>query len=815
MSILTSILVALIAVNGSNISMNDLNIDKSHYFVDLEKAQKNQNDYCLSFIEDLERNNKIEDCSNITVLTHGLCSSYKDWFPLYKNNEVINPYFYSIENYSFPFILSDLVSKTEAELKEKPKTSVYRFSPKENTNLPTETNVSQMIYSADMNAFYFKEIDCVQTIDINESNIILVYYDQYESFFSNYDCFNRFELSLSNVLCQIYNAQIGNLSKINLIGHSKGGITNLLFTMRHPNLVKNLISLGTPYVGSSWAEILQCWEKLQLYMENDFEANTIYDDLLNHSHPTEYSDLFNEVCSNVNSYAIGFNMDTTSLISSIYSYFTYTEENYNEPLFSNLNTNIYDFASMFNYIKKHYLLDDDSIMTLLNSCIDSFNDYFNMNLDMNNLTEEDYNMVVEIGFEQATTAFSALKKICEGAATLSDISKAVADFFGGNEDADKTNKIINTLVDFCYAIIKIVDPTKLQHIDNKLIIKSDICVDDDSQIGINSENGQSLYNFDKREIFTVKAFGNDSYYDFKHCAIPNMPAVPHNFEAKNPEAVNKIMEYLNDHDGLNTYFSLANVNLSKSFRPAIFANDEIEMTNDLFTQTTIKPENYGYPDYYCYESEINYNPSFGRASFAIDGTQISTSRLRTGYIQGEKIVLSPDRSNAGCAYIEYTFDKPVYAIKVDLSMWSANENLSQNNEVFYFTSNKTTMDAIKSKKLYDLISSDNNNISLKNLIYENIKNKLLAISQLLILLPSSMLFNNEELNYYCDAINGLMRGKKFDLDELTKDRNNPCHFTIYFNKPSNSFGFYAAVRNITSESKNKGRICIGDMTFYA
>ena len=89
MSILTSILVALIAVNGSNISMNDLNIDKSHYFVDLEKAQKNQNDYCLSFIEDLERNNKIEDCSNITVLTHGLCSSYKDWFPLYKNNEVI------------------------------------------------------------------------------------------------------------------------------------------------------------------------------------------------------------------------------------------------------------------------------------------------------------------------------------------------------------------------------------------------------------------------------------------------------------------------------------------------------------------------------------------------------------------------------------------------------------------------------------------------------------------------------------------------------------------------------------------------------
>ena len=60
-----------------------------------------------------------------------------------------------------------------------------------------------------------------------------------------------------------------------------------------------------------------------------------------------------------------------------------------------------------------------------------------------------------------------------------------------------------------------------------------------------------------------------------------------------------------------------------------------------------------------------------------------------------------------------------------------------------------------------------------------------------------------------------VNGSNISLNEFSADRNNQDHYRIAFDEPSNTFGFYAAVQNITSGSKNKGRICIGDMTVYA
>ncbi len=43
---------------------------------------------------------------------------------------------------------------------------------------------------------------------------------------------------------------MGALPKINLIGHSCGGLTNMDYAINHPKNVASLISLGTPYNGS-------------------------------------------------------------------------------------------------------------------------------------------------------------------------------------------------------------------------------------------------------------------------------------------------------------------------------------------------------------------------------------------------------------------------------------------------------------------------------------------------------------------------------------------------------------------------------------
>lgn len=54
--------------------------------------------------------------------------------------------------------------------------------------------------------------------------------------------------SLSYQYCQL----TGELPTYNLIGHSRGGITNLQYALAHPNNVASLYSMGTPYSGSAF-----------------------------------------------------------------------------------------------------------------------------------------------------------------------------------------------------------------------------------------------------------------------------------------------------------------------------------------------------------------------------------------------------------------------------------------------------------------------------------------------------------------------------------------------------------------------------------
>ena len=45
------------------------------------------------------------------------------------------------------------------------------------------------------------------------------------------------------------------IPKINMIGHSRGGILNMLYAIQHPNIVDTLVSIGTPYNGSTMLNI--------------------------------------------------------------------------------------------------------------------------------------------------------------------------------------------------------------------------------------------------------------------------------------------------------------------------------------------------------------------------------------------------------------------------------------------------------------------------------------------------------------------------------------------------------------------------------
>ena len=71
----------------------------------------------------------------------------------------------------------------------------------------------------------------------------------------------------------------------------------------------------------------------------------------------------------------------------------------------------------------------------------------------------------------------------------------------------------------------------------------------------------------------------------------------------------------------------------------------------------------------------------------------------------------------------------------------------------------------------------------------------------------------EEL-FNTNLVHRSILGHEFNLANLSKNRNNQDKIEIYFDEPVTSFGLYTGVLGITSQKRNKGRICIGDIVTY-
>ena len=54
---------------------------------------------------------------------------------------------------------------------------------------------------------------------------------------------------------QVKVANGGVLPKLNLIGHSRGGLTNMQYALDHPQMIDSMYSFDTPYIGTTIAEL--------------------------------------------------------------------------------------------------------------------------------------------------------------------------------------------------------------------------------------------------------------------------------------------------------------------------------------------------------------------------------------------------------------------------------------------------------------------------------------------------------------------------------------------------------------------------------
>lgn len=496
MAIFSLLAVTSLAVSGT-INGNVVEKNPFKFYDPLGYTEYNalNEEYLFSYnnnVLELIQNDKVMDVSNVTVLTHGMGGNATHWLTVDSLNYVLE------DNHSLPFALSTRTDRENEYGSPINNTNkyIYKFGLDEATNelrLYKLTHISEQYY-------YFIHTDAIDPDAIN-GQTILIYEGNMGAdnvTITNDDAYALFEESLNTVLSGIAINQHGYLSQINLIGHSRGGLINLLYANDYPEVVNNLISLGTPYMGSDWANILVSFNKLLQGNSN----YTAYDDMLDPSHIYEYSQMLNNIFGVVNSYAIGFGQ---------------TLEYYDNFLDSVICTeqNISDFA--------------DALYSMFSNFI----------------SEEICNSISQ-------RFFDTLKEIVESITT----SDALGTSFTASSFAMKVlgdlfnNRDLQNFSNFLYNLgsIAINDAN-----NNSFILESDIAVNLDSQLGYERNTTNPVFQFRERDTIILGDENNDYYYDADHCAAPSLPWIAHNFETKNPTAIDLIIEYLNYKEGFHEH----------------------------------------------------------------------------------------------------------------------------------------------------------------------------------------------------------------------------------------------------------------------
>ena len=161
-----------------------------------------------------------------------------------------------------------------------------------------------------------------------------------------------------------------------MVGHSRGGLLNLLYSMEHPNVVDTLMSVGTPYNGSNLGEIPGAIGLLDLFSSVINDVPLTYDEIEKKLNSSNYSecikDILNENLLNYIKYKWNMRQSTTTklitigtsisfsflknMLSSI-DFGTGSSESFKEYVFNWIITDV--FEKFYDLIDSSYLNIDE------------------------------------------------------------------------------------------------------------------------------------------------------------------------------------------------------------------------------------------------------------------------------------------------------------------------------------------------------------------------------------------------------------------------------------------------------------------------
>lgn len=224
---------------------------------------------------------EVMDSPQITVLTHGWGANAGTW-----SNK------YSAANLDISFAYDE--NSIIEEISEKAGgANIYWAKMLANR---TDFNLIDITYKSDQIKYNDEDVPIEYITDVSKH--IIIVFDGYDTSGSNDSIYFQFNHMLSKVVYDVKVLNGGKLPKINLIGHSRGGLTNMQYALDHPDLVASLISIGTPYFGTTTGAI---WD-----LKDDSEGlDSILDPVVYSSYSTRWNQDYNRLYKDINAVAIG------------------------------------------------------------------------------------------------------------------------------------------------------------------------------------------------------------------------------------------------------------------------------------------------------------------------------------------------------------------------------------------------------------------------------------------------------------------------------------------------------------------------------
>lgn len=246
-----------------------------------------------------ENADNVMEETQITVLTHGLNSDAGTWSNQYTT---IDSDEFAYDKDSLISRISDLVGGANvywAKMNDYNSFDLCDITDQKSVG-ELYSNSSIVNNITDISKHIIIVFDCIETNSKDE-----VYAKD-----SNNNTYYQFNYMLSKIIYDVKTLNGGILPKVNLIGHSRGGLTNLQYALDHPDLVSTLVSLGTPYFGSTTARLFG--EKFMGGASDGLDD--ILDAELYYSYNRRWNDNYDALYKNIDAYAFGSYHTLPSLV---------------------------------------------------------------------------------------------------------------------------------------------------------------------------------------------------------------------------------------------------------------------------------------------------------------------------------------------------------------------------------------------------------------------------------------------------------------------------------------------------------------------